>query len=305
MKTFRPLLASPFDPETDMHRLKLPINLSPKVDGIRCVIHPEFGPVTRSLKPIPNNHIRHMLNDPVLHGLDGEIVVGPITATDVFNVTTSAVMSQAGSPSFTYYAFDTIKFPDNHYTDRRERVKQTVMDYPSSCLNMLDDGYFITAASNLDQLKAIILHYEEEQLKAGYEGIMIRCVANPYKYGRSTLKEGTLLKLKRVEDAEATIVGFEELLRNKNEQTSNALGLSERSDHKAGMQPAGTLGALLVENSVFGGFRIGSGFDEATRAEIWGRRDHYKGKTVTFKYQKVGVVDKPRFPIFKGLREDL
>ena len=39
-------------------------------------------------------------------GLDGEIIVGPATAEDVYRVTNSAVMSRDGEPDFTYWLFD-------------------------------------------------------------------------------------------------------------------------------------------------------------------------------------------------------
>src|SRR5690606_28483163 len=54
-----------------------------------------------------------------------------------------------------------------------------------------------------------VLDYESTCLARGYEGVMLRDPDGPYKFGRSTLREGTLLKLKRFEDAEAVVIGFE------------------------------------------------------------------------------------------------
>ena len=51
-----------------------------------------------------------------------------------------------------------------------------------------------------------ILDYEKRILEDGFEGVMLRSPLGKYKMGRSTLKEGILLKLKRFEDAEATVV---------------------------------------------------------------------------------------------------
>src|SRR5436190_19600373 len=110
-KPFRPMLAAPMD-STDILNLQRPLIISPKVDGIRCVVHPELGPVTRSLKPIRNTYIRQYLNIPMLKGLDGELIVGEITAPDVFNRTTSAVMTEVGSPDFAYYVFDCCIAPE-------------------------------------------------------------------------------------------------------------------------------------------------------------------------------------------------
>jgi hypothetical protein len=51
---------------TDPSRLRYPLYLSPKVDGVRCSIHPEFGPVTKSGNRIQNPHVREILSDPQL-----------------------------------------------------------------------------------------------------------------------------------------------------------------------------------------------------------------------------------------------
>jgi DNA ligase-1 len=55
--------------------------------------------------------------------------------------------------------------------------------------------------ANVDELIA----YEEEQVVAGYEGICFRSPDSPYKHGRSTFKEGFLIKLKRFTTDEAVI----------------------------------------------------------------------------------------------------
>ena len=96
---FRPLLAAD---ATDAD-IRYPVLASPKIDGIRCLIV-NGKAVTRSLKPIPNEHIRSMLEKYAPDGADGEIVVG-----DSFNATTSAVMSRDGEPEFTYFIFDDCK----------------------------------------------------------------------------------------------------------------------------------------------------------------------------------------------------
>jgi DNA ligase-1 len=145
-------------------------------------------------------------------------------------------------------------------------------------------------------------HYLQQCLDAGHEGVMVRDPFGGYKYGRATLKQGWLTKVKPFEDAEATIIGFEEQMRNGNEATTDNLGHTERSSHKANLVPKGTLGALVVESEKFGQFNIGTGFDDAFRAEVWANRAYYQGKLVTFRYQAIGTKDKPRIPSFKGIR---
>jgi DNA ligase-1 len=154
---------------------------------------------------------------------------------------------------------------------------------------------------------AELLEYEEECLNQGYEGVMIRSVDGPYKFGRSTAREGYLLKFKRFEDAEAEIIGFEERMHNGNELTRDLLGRAERSSHQANMVGRNDLGALVVRgiNGTYSGvqFNIGTGFDDADRQIIWAQRSRRLGDVVKYKYFPTGSKDKPRFPVFLGFRE--
>lgn len=297
-KTFRPLLSAAIVDATSQ-TLRFPLIASPKIDGIRIVCHPELGPVTRSLKPVRNKYVRSLLSNPLFSGLDGEVVVGPMAAKDVFQRTTTGIMTQDGTPEFLYYVFDDITHPEVPYNLRLYDVEMRCQQLPTSEASYVYDLDWIPL-TNANQ----ILDAEVQWLSKGFEGVMLRDPEAPYKYGRSTVKEQTLIKLKRFADDEATIVGFEPLLHNANPQTRDLLGLAERSDHKSGKVAQETLGNLLVSHNTFGDFAIGSGFDASLRQHIWTNKEDYLGKQVCFKYQVVGVKDKPRFPIWKGLRED-
>jgi DNA ligase 1 len=292
---FRPLLAATIENDQQLEALPYPMIASPKVDGLRVLCHPELGPVTRSLKPVRNHHVRGLLEHPTIKGLDGEVVVGPIAADDVFARTTSGVMARDGEPDFCFHAFDDIR-NQTAYCSRLEWVKART--------TVFDVHYVKALPHRVVENSEEVLNAEIDWLAHGFEGVMLRSPLAHYKFGRSTLKEAILLKLKRFADAEAIVVGFLPLEHNLNEQTKNALGLAERSSHKSGKAPAELLGTLLVEHPGFGTFGIGSGFDTDLRQQIWQHQDHYLGKTVTFKYQPVGIKDKPRFPIWKAFRED-
>lgn len=297
-KPFRPLLAATIESDTDLDKLVYPIIASPKVDGIRVICHPELGPVTRSSKPVPNRSLREFLHRPEFAGFDGEVVCGPANAPDVFNRTTSAVMTHDGDQeNLMYWVFDDLSDP-NGYDSRLYTMAERWYKLSSGWkifVKMLPFKHIYQP----DKL----LEAEKEWVEKGFEGIMLRTIQGRYKQGRSTLKEQILLKLKRFKDAEAVVIGFEPLYSNQNPQTRNLQGLAERSDHKAGHVEVQTLGSLRVRHeSQFGEFNVGSGFDASQRQFIWDSRDQLLGKTITFKYQEVGVVDKPRFPIFKGFR---
>ena len=145
-----------------------------------------------------------------------------------------------------------------------------------------------------------LLKYEEQAITAGFEGIMLRDPRGKYKFGRSTTREGALLKMKRKFTSEAKVVGFEEQMHNANEAKINALGHSERSSHQANKIPTGILGALqVVDKGV--SFNIGTGFTIADREEIWKARDKYLGQFCTYEYLPP-TKDAPRHPVFIGWR---
>jgi len=299
---FRPLLAAPIETEEDLTKLKFPLIASPKVDGIRVLIHPELGPVTRSLKSVRSRLVYGALKHPDNIFLDGEVTAGLRSASNVFNRTTQCVMAEDGADDFTYWVFDYWVQPDRPYLNRwMERTAD--FRAPDENMWMLDERVRILPWTMVESPEDI-LQAEEEYLAEGFEGIMLRDPNKGYKFNRSTVKEQTLLKLKRYIDAEAIIVGVEPRLRNHNPQERDAFGLAKRSSHQAGQVVDDACGRLVVQDCSgrFGQFSIGSGFDEAQRIEIWGRRDDVIGSRINYKYQEVGVVDAPRFPIFRGFR---
>lgn len=284
------MLASPCE---DLGAIRYPVLATPKIDGIRCVIR-NGRALSRSLKPIANRFVAATLAG--LPPFDGEIVV-PGTFQDV----TSGIMSTEGSPDFRYKIFDMVppEGTDIPYCQRMENLRQTAsLLGPGPIADRRLDFLFPIEISSRAQLDL----YLQQCLAAGHEGVMVRDPFGGYKYGRATLKQGWLTKVKPFEDAEAMIIGFEEQMKNGNEATTDNLGHTERSSHKANLVPKGTLGALVVESEKFGQFNIGTGFDDAFRAEVWANRDAYLGKLVTFRYQAIGTKDKPRIPSFKGIR---
>jgi len=290
---FKPLLAC----NVDLTKLRYPVYASPKLDGIRCIVI-DGKPMSRSMKIIPNRYIQEQFTkySDILEGLDGELIVGSPTAKNVYNASVSGVMSQDGEPEFTFHVFDRVSKPDDSFEYRLISVESMIMSYPEFV--KLVKQIRIT---NEQELNA----FESEVLSQGYEGCMLRDPNGRYKQGRSTVNEGILLKLKRFDDSEATIVGFDERLHNGNEAKINELGHTERSSHKENMIGRGDLGALVVKcNKYPEEFRIGTGFDDATRALIWASRDEWLGKLIKFKHQLCGELNAPRFPVYINVRHE-
>lgn len=291
MSTFKPLLAYTVkNPDA----LRFPVLVSPKLDGIRCVIHND-QPVSRTLKPIPNRFIQSELG--FYPPFDGELMVGDPLDPAAFNKSTSGIMSHDGEPDFTYWVFDYVEagFLHMSFETRLLMAQETIKHWPRARLVPH------TKVHNATELMRLEAHY----VGLGYEGVMVRIPWGTYKFGRSTESQGLLGKVKRFEDTEGTIVGYEELMHNENEATVNNLGYQERSTAQAGQIPGGTLGALIVSHPDWEDtFGIGTGFTADERFTLWQIRDTLKGQSVKFKHQPAGAKDRPRFPSYLGLRKD-
>ena len=267
---------------------RYPFFASPKLDGIRAIV---IGGVlvSRNLKPIPNAFIQAQLPLNHMEGIDGELIVGKPYDKDCFRTTTSGVMSADGEPDFAFYIFDrqTAAPFGQRFRDIKNIKHKRIKVVPQ-----------VTITDSFE------LHtYEEQMLERGFEGVMLRLPSGKYKEGRSTLKEGWLMKLKRFCDSEAVILGFEELMHNNNEKTLESGGKAKRSSHKAGLVPMGCLGNILVRDIISGvEFGIGSGFTQADREMYWATKEDLKGKLVKYKYFPTGSKDKPRFPVFISFR---
>lgn len=277
--------------------LVFPLYASAKLDGVRCVVSDGVA-LSRTLKAIPNAYVQQVLSHAMLHGLDGELIVGPAFAEDVYRQTSSGVMSQDGEPDFTFHVFDYYTLPDVPYSKRLSDLQSWFRANPFPRCTLLEQKLI----ENEEQLLA----YEQEMLGLGYEGLILRNLNGIYKHGRSTAREGYLLKLKRFSDGEARIVGFEELMHNANEAQLDELGHTKRSSHQENLVPMDTLGALHVEDCVTGvAFKIGTGYTAQHRKHIWQQRDRLVSAIVKYKHFEIGVKDAPRFPVWLGFRDSI
>ena len=277
-----PMLAATL---VEMKDVKYPAFCTPKLDGIRCLVV-DGQAVTRNFKPFPNRHVNRMVS--VLpDGFDGEIVCGK----KKFNEVSHLVMAHDGEPDFQYVVFDYVKgtgSADEAYEDRMKRLAEEPA--PSWVKKLIP-----IRIENEQEL----LEFEVKCLAEGYEGVMLRTGTSPYKFGRSTVREGYLVKLKRFTDSEAVITDLVEQMENTNAKVDG-----ERTSHQAGMIPKGVLGAFTVKDVKSGVvFSIGSGMDNELRNEVWKHKKNYIGKIIKYNSQKHGEKDAPRFPVFLGFRD--
>ena len=322
-KKFKPMLAANDACDFSvLEHVTYPVIVQPKLDGVRCITLPmptgldeqtqsdldrqgyRSQPFSRTLKSIPNNMIRHELRE-LPWGLDGELMVFEPSGSGrflPFKDVQSAVMSQQGDPDFVFMIFDCFNSPEIPYLVRYETLANLPIPDQAELPIQLVPSFIAQTEADVRQAYA-------ELLAAGYEGACLRDPKGPYKYGRSTLNQAWLLKLKPKETAEAEVLEVLPLERNTNPAKLDELGHTKHSSHKAGMVAQELMGALRVRglNGPFTGkeFKIGSGFDGDTRWAIWARRVEWIGKAVTFEYSPDPSYDLPRHPTFKGIRSDL
>lgn len=273
--------------DADLGKLRYPLLVSPKLDGIRAYVR-EGVVYSRKNKPIPNKHVQTLFKP--YDYFDGELIVGDPTDPFVYRNTMSGVMSVDGEPDVKYFVFDHLLYLHEPFALRNGRS----LRYNRKVTVALEQKLITT----YDEL----LEHEAKILELGYEGLILRDPNAPYKCGRSTVKEGGMLKLKRFSDAEFTVVGFEERLKNNNEATTDETGRTKRSSHKANKSGRGDLGALVLQHNG-DTFTCGTGFTDAERADIWDNQDKYLGRLAKVKFFAIGAYDKPRHPVFLGWRD--
>jgi DNA ligase 1 len=288
----KPMLAK----DADLAKLRYPLLATPKLDGIRCLLIGGKA-LTRSFKPVPNDHIRGHIESIMLDladELDGEIMVRGRT----FNELSGDVRRSDGAPDFYYAVFDYIRTKGGLGAPYHARMTNLAgAELPDFCKKI-----FPIEVKDAAELAA----FEARCIADGYEGVMVRDPNGPYKCGRSSVNEGYLLKVKQFADEEASVIAAEEMMHNDNVAGKDAFGRTERSTHAENMRPAGCLGKLVCRRDDGTEFEIGTGFTQEERDRYWAKRGNLIGKRVKFKHQPSGAKTggKPRFPVFLGWRDD-
>lgn len=282
----KPLLASHFV----LDKAKFPYIVTPKIDGIRFMMVNGVA-LSRAFKPIRNRYIQKILSESLPDGIDGELTSG-----ENIHTTTSAVMSYEGEPDFHVWIFDYLNPEEDEILPYYLRILN-MPDIPDIIPHTILSGTTVKTQEELNQI-------EETYLKEGFEGLMARDPFGTYKFGRSSVKENILLKVKRFSDAEAVVIDIEEKMHNNNEAQLNAFGNIKRSSSIAGMVGAGTAGKIIAKAEDGKIVAIGSGLNDELREELWNNKNNYIGKSVKYKFFEHGVKELPRHPVFIGFRHE-
>jgi len=272
--------------------------ISKKIDGIRAGCFNGL-PISNSGKVHRNLYIQLMFKKLEHFNLDfdGELV-NDLPDKNSFSDWTQGLMRiKEEIPHLKYYIFDIVDDSLN-CKERYEKLMEIEDELPSWC-ELLEKIPIRTYEEAQD--------YVSEWLEMGFEGGIINNPDSKYKRGRATKTKCESLKMKNIDDAECEIIGFNVYYQNNNAHQINELGYATRSESKVGKIAKDMLGSLEVVGINNGfeeiQFKIGSGFTDNLRKEIWKNKDKYIGKIVKYKYMKTGILDKPRHPVFLGFRD--
>lgn len=263
--TNSPMLAKTFD---NGKHLRFPLYIQPKIDGLRCLAHPN-GLFSRTgcpflgLDAIKNDLKTYFLKH------EGCVVDGELYSDEMpFEELSGYCRRQKEIPSgkkVVFHVFDVI--PSRGHTSFEDRLK---------LLPKETEHIRLVQTQQIEKPEQI-----EENLKKfvadGYEGIILRNRDGVYRAGH---RSWDLQKYKLFQEEEFEIVGF-------TEGTGREKGL------------------VIWECQTVEGktFHVRPEGDHDTRRNMFQNANGYIGKKLTVIFQEYTKENIPRFPVAKALRE--
>lgn len=217
--------------------------------------------------------------------LDGEITIledSGIPSKEAYKRAMKITRSDGEKHGLKMKCFDAMSLEEwkaqkctHDYIERRALLNHLLTSAPHTYFELLPELYRGSDTSK-------VLEYLEEAIANQEEGVMINICGAPYEFGRTW----NLMKVKKMNTLDLEIVGFEE--------GSGRL--------------AGTLGAIHVRYKEGNIVKVGSGFSDELRKQIWANPSDILGKIIECQYfEETTNADggiSLRFPVFKDFRYD-
>jgi DNA ligase-1 len=302
MKKFAPILAP--NEEIDLSTLKYPLLASKKLDGIRCLIY-KGQILSRSLKQIQNKQLRARLESLRLFSekmdliFDGEIYSPYLTFQQITHFVMTQDLGNEKLPEhIKFYCFDLIDngmLTDCYFEARLDQAHE-----------------YIKKFSFAETVKHHVVNNEEEvnklfefALNDMCDGLILRDPKGKYKFGRGTVKEGLIYKVKPFRTFDSKIKGVIQAtkVRKDAKKTINELGRSVTSKKKNDRVLIEKASAFSVE---YEGkpLKVVLACSDKEKEAIWASKEKYIGKWIEYKGMLVGAKDVPRHPVFLRFRID-
>ena len=216
---------------------------------------------------------------------DGEITIlenAGVPSKDAYKQAMKITRSDGEKHGLKMIIFDCMPLRDwkaqksnYEYITRREMLESAFSKRPHTYFEVLPVLY-----RGKDTSK--VLQYLDKAIANNEEGIMINLSHAPYDFKRTN----ALLKVKKMSTVDLEVVGYEE-------------GSGRLS---------GTLGAILVRYKDGNTVKVGSGFSDELRKQIWHNPEDIIGKIIEVQYfEETTNADggkSLRFPVFKDFRPD-
>lgn len=311
VKTFSPILAPNEQP--NLNELKYPLLVSRKLDGVRCIIY-RGQILSRSLKPIPNKQLKEKLESIRKYSeemnmiFDGEIYSPYLTFQQIISfVMTEDFTDKKSIKKFgkvleipehlKFYCFDLLdSCSEKSFSHRIGQIRSLESMFTNIVKNVEH-----TLCKNAKEVEDLF----EIALKEGCEGLILRDPNGRYKFGRGTLKEGIIYKVKPFVTFDAQITGVVQSTEVNPiaDKKINELGYSVTSKKKDDRILINKASAFYV-NYEGKELKVVLAMTDEEKEEVWKNRDSYIGRTIEYKGMLIGAKDLPRHPVFVRFRED-
>lgn len=173
---------------------------------------------------------------------------------------------------------------------------------------MTELGYVLVLPKlvKIDTIKKLINYYEKALID-GWEGLILIHKDHIYKFGRSTLNTGTLLKMKDDKgEFDGVVIDIEAGTKIKDgvKRTQNELGRSRTSKCKEDRELSGLASGILTEFNGLGNFIVSlKGFDNSSKKKLLRNKRKYIGRHFIYTASPP-TKDFPRHAQFKSWRDD-
>ena len=285
-----PMLAHTYEPPSSKNKkngIVFPCYVQPKLDGLRCICYlvPNGSSSSGEPKVVAQSRtgayfetVEHicaelrpiLLKNPGLI-LDGELYTPDMPFEELVGLIkrkkATTTNANANIHCIKYHIYD-IVVDGVPYSERHDRIVQ-IADGPKCHLEVVH-------TQPIHDLNAFQQAFGE-YVASGYEGIMLRNVAGPY---RQNYRSHDLQKYKEFVEAEYPIVGFKEA--DGRDKGTVVWVCATAECRQFSVRPRGT--------------------QEQRRQ--WFQDGHkYQGKLLTVIYQELSELNVPRFPVGKAIRD--
>lgn len=306
MTNFKPMLASNAKPD----QVTYPVYGSVKREGVRAVVTPEDGLVTRSLKPFKNELIYQQEFIQYVEKfcaqydiyIEGEFYVHGWT----FNRIDSCLRGNGNIDVISLHLdiFDCYVPAD---PDAPFEKRYNFYQWAANQIGMVTDHVHAVEQVLVNSAQEALQRYEQA-LEQGYEGFCFKSPQGAYKLGRSTLKQGFFTRMKPEDDYDCIVLDIIERMYNLNESETNELGYLYKKQDKDMKQHSGMAQSALVYTPALDQVHkvsLTKGLTDVDRYRVWEDAEFYKGKAMTFIGIPVPGQGIPRSPRFSKWRLDM